>query len=582
MVNRLKHTNKDIAKLPPLLRQILTGRGIVDDDEILAFINPSYEDTDYDPFLLPDMDKAVDRLLLAAKRGEQVTIYSDYDVDGTTGAAVLLDALPRFNIKINYYVPDRFKEGYGLNVSAIDYLKQNGTDVILTVDNGIVSFDEVDYANKHGIDVIVTDHHTPREKLPNAIAVVNPKILARDHPSEYDGTFKLKSKAKANQLYPFLDICGCGVAFKLVRALQGRWPGMLPMGQEKWLLDLVALATVSDIVSLVDENRALVYWGLEVIKKTRRLGLKALMAVAGIEQSAVDSRTIGFVLGPRINAAGRLAHASLAIELLSATSSDRALELATQLNDLNNQRKQLQTSIYDQAIKQVDYKEPVAVAVGENWHEGVIGIVASKIQEAVEKPTFVFSLAGDEAKASGRSFGDFSVAAAINATSTLLVKGGGHAAAGGVTVARTELPSWIKAVNDYYRSLRLTNQAEYLYPRPELEISSLDELTVDLVNSFELLEPFGAANPVPVVLLKDVIIFNRRLMGSELNHVRYTFMDDDDARFQAVAFGMADRFTLASGEFGEVVRANVLVELSLNEWNGEVSVQGKLLRMDKS
>ena len=295
----------------------------------------------------------------------------------------------------------------------------------------------------------------------------------------------------------------------------------------------------------------------------------------------IRNRTIGFVLGPRINAAGRLAHASLAIELLSATSSDRALELATQLNDLNNQRKQLQTSIYDQAIKQVDHKEPVAVAVGENWHEGVIGIVASKIQEAVEKPTFVFSLTSDEAKASGRSFGDFSVAAAINATSTLLIKGGGHAAAGGVTVARAELVNWTKAVNDYYRSLRLTNQTKYLYPEPDIITSKLSKLTVELVMSFKLLEPFGAANPVPVVLLKDVIIFNRRLMGSELNHVRYTFMDDDDARFQAVAFGMADRFTLASGEFGEVVRANVLMELSLNEWNGEVSVQGKLLRMDK-
>lgn len=567
--------------MPPLLRQILTNRGVVDDDEVLAFINPSYENTDYDPLLLPDMNKAVDRLLLAADRGEQVTIYCDYDVDGTTGATVLLDALPKFNIKANYFVPDRFKEGYGLNVTAIDYLKQNGTDVILTVDNGIVSFDEVDYANKQGIDVIVTDHHAPREKLPNAIAVVNPKILARDYPSEYDSVFKIKNKDKADQLYPFLDICGCGVAFKLVRALQSRRPDALPAGQEKWLLDLVALATVSDIVSLVDENRALVYWGLEVIKKTRRLGLKALMAVAGIEQSAVDSRAIGFVLGPRINAAGRLAHASLAIELLSATNSDRALELATQLNDLNNQRKQLQVNIYDQAIKQIDYKEPVAVVAGENWHEGVIGIVASKIQEAIEKPTFVFSLTGDEAKASGRSFGDFSVAAAINATSTLLVKGGGHAAAGGVTVARAELSNWTKAVNDYYRSLKLTDQVEYLYPRPELEVSDLDELTIDLVKSFELLEPFGAGNPVPAIKLCDVIVFSRRLMGSELNHVRYTFMDDEDNRLQAVAFGAADRFTLAPGEFGEVVRANVLVELSLNEWNGEVSVQGKLLRMDK-
>ena len=233
--------------MPPLLRQILTNRGVVDDDEVLAFINPSYENTDYDPLLLPDMNKAVDRLLLAADRGEQVTIYCDYDVDGTTGATVLLDALPKFNIKVNYYVPDRFKEGYGLNVTAIDYLKQNGTDVILTVDNGIVSFDEVDYANKQGIDVIVTDHHTPREKLPNAIAVVNPKILARDYPSEYDSVFKIKNKDKADQLYPFLDICGCGVTFKLVRALQSRRPDALPAGQEKWLLDLVALATVSDM-----------------------------------------------------------------------------------------------------------------------------------------------------------------------------------------------------------------------------------------------------------------------------------------------------------------------------------------------
>ena len=581
MTTRPKYIKKDIAKLPPLLRQILTNRGVVDDDEVLAFINPSYENTDYDPLQLPDMDKAVDRLLLAAKNSEQVTIYCDYDVDGTAGATVLLDALPKFNIKVNYYVPDRFKEGYGLNVTAIDYLKQNGTDVILTVDNGIVSFDEVDYANKYGIDVIVTDHHTPREKLPNAIAVVNPKILARDHPGEYDSVFKIKNKDKADQLYPFLDICGCGVAFKLVRALQSRRPDALPAGQEKWLLDLVALATVSDIVSLVDENRALVYWGLEVIKKTRRLGLKALMAVAGIEQSAVDSRAIGFVLGPRINAAGRLAHASLAIELLSATNSDRALELATQLNDLNNQRKQLQVDIYDQAIKQIDYKEPVAVVAGENWHEGVIGIVASKIQETIEKPTFVFSLTSDEAKASGRSFGDFSVAAAINATSTLLIRGGGHAAAGGVTVARAELSNWTKAVNDYYRSLKLTDQVEYLYPRPELEVSDLDELTIDLVKSFELLEPFGAANPVPAIKLCDVIVFNRRLMGSELNHVRYTFVDDEDNRLQAVAFGAADRYTLAPGEFGEVVRANVLVELSLNDWNGEVSVQGKLLRMDR-
>ena len=235
-----------LADVAPLVRQILDKRGIVGDEAQLAFLNPSYDDTNYDPLLLPGMQLAVERLLEARQRGEQVTVYCDYDVDGTTSAALLLDALSRFGITANYYVPDRFAEGYGLNKTAIKQLKEAGTDLILTADNGIVSFDEVAYAAELGVDVIVTDHHTPRDTVPAAVAVVDPKILLRDYPDSYDEHLMLMPDStgdRGNELYPFVDLCGCGVAFKLVQALQQALPDDLPLGQEKWLLDLVALAT---------------------------------------------------------------------------------------------------------------------------------------------------------------------------------------------------------------------------------------------------------------------------------------------------------------------------------------------------
>ncbi|MDO4271641.1 MAG: single-stranded-DNA-specific exonuclease RecJ [Candidatus Saccharibacteria bacterium] len=568
----------DAAELSPLVNQILVGRGYQTRASQQAFLNPDYMATNYDPFLLTGMKQLVERLQTARVKGERITIYCDYDVDGTTACAVLLDALPRFGLTVDYYVPDRFSEGYGLNKTALKQLKERGTDIVLTVDNGIVSFDEATYAVELGLDLLITDHHSPRDDNPTAMAVVDPKIALRDKPDAFNEHFCLTNK-RLKKIYPFLDLCGCGVAFKLVQALQQIWPDDLPVGQEKWLLDLVAIATVSDIVSLVDENRAIVRWGIEVIKKTRRPGLRALVAVAGVELGNIDSRAIGFMLGPRLNAAGRLVNAKLAIELLSATDNQRALELATELNDLNNQRKSLQNQIYELAISQVKTDEPVAIAMGDGWHEGVVGIVASKVQEKTEKPTFIFSRSADGKmlKASGRSFGDFSIAAAINATSTLLERGGGHAAAGGITVTAANFDAWRQAVNDYYRSLKLTNQLQYLYPKPDVEVSNLGELTPQIVQDMALLEPFGEANPVPTFLLKNVIVSERRLMGNDLQHVRYTFTDDNGNRLQAVAFNAADRFTLEPSETADQ-RADVLVELSLNDWNGSVSVQGKLIR----
>lgn len=566
-----------------LIQRILVGRGYKTPAQQAAFLSPDYEAAKHDPLLLPDMDKAIARLKQALAQDEQITVYGDYDVDGITATTLLLDALPRFGFRVDTYTPDRFREGYGLNKKAVETLAQRGTKVILTVDNGIVSLPEVARANELGVDVIVTDHHSPRKDLPAAVAVVDPKILQFHNPEKYDSDYVLKPEFADSGLYPFLDMCGCGVAFKLVQQLQKEFPDKLPAGQEKWLLDLVALGTVSDVVALKDENRAYVKWGLEVIKRTRRPGIRALAAVAGVPLDQVDSRAIGFMLGPRLNASGRLKHAKLAIQLLSSTDNERALALAEQLNELNDKRKKLQNEIYEQAVQQVDASQPIAIAVGEGWHEGVVGIVASKIEEKFERPAFVFSRTPTGIKASGRSFGDFSIAAAITATRDLLLKGGGHVAAGGLTVAPENFDKWCAAVQDYYRSLNLPDQRHLLYPEPDLAIDDFSELTADTVRELEQLEPFGAANPVPVFKLQNVTVSNRRTMGSDSQHVKYTFTDKNGVSLDCLAFNAADRFTLTPfDDNGQPQHADALIELTLNEWHGNVSVEGKLIKLDRA
>lgn len=564
-----------------LIDQILIGRGYKTALARRAFLSPDYEAAKHDPMLLPDMGKAIARLKQALENDDQITVYGDYDVDGMTATALLLDALPRFGFRVDNYTPDRFREGYGLNKKAVETLAARGTKLILTVDNGIVSLPEVARANELGIDVIVTDHHSPRKDLPDAAAVVDPKIIQFNNPEKYDDNYVLKPKYADSGLYPFLDMCGCGVAFKLVQQLQKEFPDKLPMGQEKWLLDLVALGTVSDVVALKDENRAYVKWGLEVIKKTRRPGIRALAAVAGVPLDAIDSRAIGFMLGPRLNASGRLKHARIAIELLTTHDNERALTLAEQLDELNNQRKKLQNEIYEQAAKQVDVTQPIAIAVGDGWHEGVVGIVASKIEEKFERPAFVFSRTSTGVKASGRSFGDFSIAAAITATRDLLIKGGGHVAAGGLTVSSNNFDKWCAAVQDYYRSLHLPDQRHLLYPAPDLTVTDFSGLTVQMVQELNLLEPFGAANEVPVFKLQNVMVTNRSTMGSDNQHVRYTFMDANNVSLDAIAFNAADRFTIMPFDDSGVPQyVDALVELELNEWHGVQSVEGKLIKLD--
>jgi single-stranded-DNA-specific exonuclease len=543
-----------------LIKKILVSRGIKTAKTQADFLNPDYARTKHDPFLLPDMKKAVTRIKKALKTGEKITIYGDYDIDGMTATVILHESLRKFELDVATYTPDRFTEGYGLNIDAVESIATDGTKLIITVDNGTLSFDEIARAKELGVDVIITDHHTPHDELPVAAAVLNPK--------------------RVDSKYPFNDLAGCGVAFKLVQALQTALDG-LPDGQEKWLLDLVALGAVCDVVGLIDENRANVKWGLEVLKKTRRPGLKALLAVAGVEPQNVDARTLGFVLGPRLNAAGRLETAEMALELLETDDSMRALELAEKLDNLNKERRQVQDEIFLAASTQVIETDPVAIAVGDDWHEGVIGIVAAKILEKFSRPAFVMSRGPEFAKASGRSFGEFSMAAVIHHTDKIIEKGGGHAAAGGLTVKTEKIEEWRLTVQEFYKSLGLKNQREFLHPKPDVKLTDFASLTLELLEEIKQLEPLGYGNPAPIFAFSDVLVLARRTMGANRNHVRYTFADADGRKFTTVAFDAADKFTLEPLDAnGEPQHAYIVVELTQNEWNGKVSVEGRLLGLD--
>lgn len=547
------------VKIPKIIADILSSRGIETESEQIDFLNPDYKALKHDPFLLPDMRAAVLRIQQAKSNNEKVTIYGDYDIDGMTATVILWQSLGEFGLDVETYTPDRFSEGYGLNIDAIEKIASNSTKLIITVDNGTLSFAEIARAKELGVDVIVTDHHQPHETLPDAVAVLNPK--------------------RTDSEYPFNDLAGCGVAFKLVQACQTEMDG-LPDGQEKWLLDLVALGTVCDIVGLIDENRANVRWGIEVMRKTRRPGLKALLSLAGVDMTKIDSRTLGFVLGPRLNAAGRLETAEMALELLKTDDNFRALELAEKLDALNKERRKIQDETFLQAVEQIGADDYVAIAVGDDWHEGVIGIVASKVVERFERPAFVMSRGAEFTKASGRSFGEFSMAAVIHATDSLLMKGGGHAAAGGLTVKNELLDEWKAAVQKFYKSLELADQKHFLVPNPDVKVNDFRDFTPELLDELSSLEPFGNSNESPVFEISPVLIMDRRTMGADNQHVKYTFADQDGRKFSAVAFGAADKFVIGpNNEEGEPNRATILVELMKNEWNGVTKVEGRLLNV---
>lgn len=537
-----------------LFDRILVARGL-DNESKATFLLPDYS-LSHDPFLLPDMVKAVERLVIARKQQEHIVIYGDYDVDGLTATAVLLDAFKSFGFKyVDVVIPNRFADGYGLTIDAVEKIATSGAKLIVTVDCGSRSEKEIVRSNELGVDVIVTDHHNVLITQPPAIAVVNPK--------------------RSDHEYPFTDLAGVGVAFKLVQALQKRLKG-LPQGQEKWLLDLVALGTVCDIVKLIDENRMFVYWGLKVLSQTKRPGIKALMAVSKIDSKMVNSRSLGFSLGPRMNAAGRLETAQHALDMLISDDSMIAFEKAQLLEDLNSSRRSDQAKILKEAIIQADkyIDNPVLVLSGSDWNHGIVGIIASKILEKYKKPVFVLQEMGDESKGSARSYGDFSVADCIQISEDIIISGGGHELAAGVVLPTKNIPIFRKRVNEFYKSKKLVDQQLLLLPKADT-VAELDELNNELVCLINQLEPFGNGNPQPILKSDNLLVMGVRRMGADSQHIKLELRDKKNRTMQFLAFNAPDYFFV---EIGFCV--TVWYHPNINEWQGYQSVEGQLLHIE--
>lgn len=616
----------DYNKQVDIFERILKARGLDDPVKRAAFLNPEYEKR-HDPFLLPDMDRAVKRLVAARKKQEHIMIYGDYDIDGLTATTLLLDAFESFGFKnVDAFIPNRFVEGYGMTVDAVERIAKTGATVIVSVDCGSLSHEPITRAKELGVDVIVTDHHNVAPVQPPAVAVINPKRLLQDYPEKYEG-FALKDShhnfaetaftshdelikvslspaeladaqtSSASQessiassgrsrvsvkladeshlaLYPFLDLPGVGVAFKLVQALQTKLPG-LESGQEKWLLDLVALGTVCDVVTLVDENRMHVYWGLKVLAKTRRPGLKALMAVARVGPLQVNARSLGFALGPRMNAAGRLETAQIALDMLRATDPLIALEKAQELDVLNAARRNDQDKIFKEAIIQAEkhLDDDVLVVSAPGWNHGIVGIVAAKLLEKYKKPAFVLEEMGEEAKGSARSYGDFSAADAIRASDDIITKGGGHKLAAGVMLPTKSIGAFRKRVNEHYKSMKLQNQADLLLPVADTA-AELHEITEDIIEKLALLEPYGSANPQPIIHTKKLTVVNVRRMGTDGQHIKLALRPGAGTVMEFLAFNAPEHFFV---ETGAVI--DVWYQPDVNEWQGRRSTEGMLLHL---
>lgn len=560
------------------------------------FLNPVYEGC-RDPRLLPDMKKAVERIRQAVSQGEKVLIYGDYDVDGVTASTVMYDALRLSGVdatKIEVMLPNRFTDGYGMSRKCVERAKEWGAKLVVTVDCGSRNHEVIEELSRAGVDVVVTDHHECGETLPEAVAVVNPKrsdslslaIAASETvttPSQDAKSSSVRcsslpstsstltsSEDVKKAVDELRELAGAGVAFKVAQALV--LEGMIPKGQEKWLLDLVLIGTVCDSMRMTGENRRLCFYGMKVLEKTRRLGLKELIRVAGAKR--LGGEAIGFQLGPRLNAAGRMETAEHALRLLMAEKRTEAANLALVLNKLNETRRDQQNA----ATKEIDEQgvgvEPVIVVRGE-WHEGVLGIIAGRLVEEYGRPAIALSEVDGVLKGSGRSFGEFNLAEALNVCKEYIIGGGGHAEACGLKVETGKFEDFRRAVNEYYRRLGLVEQERFLGVQEDLEVREFEELSLELLEELRRLEPFGTGNTEPVFLLREVRVVEASKMGAEGEHLRLVVWDQQGQSMKLVRFRAPEEYLRLQG--GETV--NVWIQLVENEFRGIRSVEGRILKL---
>lgn len=540
------------ANLPIPIAKVLVARGIDTKRKLEKFFNPSLDDL-YDPFLMEDMEKAVDRISKAILNKEKILVYGDYDVDGTTGASMLYLFLKELGADVEVYIPDRFKEGYGISLKGIEKAREKGVSTMIAVDCGITAINEVEYAKKFGIDVIICDHHEPGEKIPNAYAVLDP--------------------LKVTCNYPFKYLSGCGVAFKLVQAIHEKLNVEIDPFQ---YLDYVAIASAADVVPLVDENRILVKYGLELLNSSNpRVSFLALLERAGLRNKKINTWHIGFVIGPRINAVGRLGDATRAVEFLISSDYKDASKWADELHRENEKRQSLDRKAFDEAVEfiesyQLHKKDKVLVLFNEEWHQGVIGIVASKIVEKYHRPTILLTLSDGVLKGSARSIPGFDIYRALRHCENTLLQFGGHKHAAGMVLQREKLDEFKIAINKFADD-ELTD--DMLVREVTIDaVVDLREVANSMVDYFMLLkkfEPFGPGNYEPVFLSPEAKIFDVKNFGN--NHLKFK-IKVDGITIDAIGYGLGELYQSVS------VADKVSVVFSFEEgnWNGQPVVQFKI------
>ncbi|MDO5311524.1 MAG: single-stranded-DNA-specific exonuclease RecJ, partial [Clostridia bacterium] len=520
------------------------NRGIREDNAIKNFLEKNQEGL-HDPFLMRDMDKAVERIKAAKEAGEKITIYGDYDVDGITAIAILYKHLSGMGISVDYYVPDRMQEGYGVNRDALDKIKESGSSLIITVDTGITAVEECEYASSIGLDVIVTDHHECKEKIPQVYAAIDPK--------------------RKDCSYPFKSLAGVGVVFKLISALEG---GDSTADLIEKYADLMCLGTVADISPLVDENRVIVTEGLKRFKHTKNVGLKALIDVS-VGDKTITTSTIGYIIAPRINASGRLGCASRSVELFLTDDEDKARSLAKSLCDENSLRQQTEQKMFREALEYLEEhpevkNDKIIVIAHENWHHGIVGIVSSKITEKFYKPSILFAVDGDEAKGSGRSVSGFNLFGALENCSDMLEKFGGHELAAGLTIKADNIEDFRYRINEYSKD----KISETMIPTIMLDAAiKVPYINMDTVHDINRLQPFGVDNPTPAFAVRNIKIHKISVM-SEGKHLRMTLLKEGKY-LDAVGFGMGEYYHyLEEGDYIDVAFA-----LDINDYKGFQNVQ---------
>ncbi len=530
-----------------LIATLLVQRGVETYDKAKAFFRPSLTDL-HDPFLMKDMDKAVVRIEEAILKGENILVFGDYDVDGTTAVSLVSSYLKSFYPNVATYIPDRYDEGYGISYNGIDFAEDNEFTLIIALDCGIKSIDHIAYANAKNIDFIICDHHRPGDELPDAVAILDPK--------------------RNDCSYPYDELCGCGIGFKLIQALASKRGQTLE--DLVLYLDLVATAIAADIVPITGENRILAKYGLEVINSNPRPGIKAL--IQNVNKKSLTITDVVFIVAPRINAAGRIKHGNEAVALLTEYDLDQAEQFASEIEQHNSDRKGLDKQITVEALAQIEDNNEkenfTTVIYQENWHKGVIGIVASRLTETYYRPTIVFTKSGDKLAASARSVKDFDVYNALEACAEHLEQFGGHKYAAGMTLKEENYEAFKTA---FEKEVRNTISPELLIPEIEIDAEiNLSEISPKLIRVLNQFEPFGPENMTPVFLTKNIKDTGYpKLLGKEEEHLKLFVKQENSEGFGAIAFFMGNKLNQISNQ----KPFDAVYCIDENEFKGTVTVQ---------